>query len=397
MKLRSELCNSLTSEIRRNITQSKVLHAHIMNIHNKTDIPVDLLSDYFTLRDHIENASDYVLYHIAAEIKENIVKKHFSETEITKYEKEKFKIKKIKFPLKIAISQVTDEQWIGGTNVQFLMSLRDAQLIHYNENTQRTMEHVIRGDLEYYQIFLNPVQVKDIMEAYLTETYIPNTITLLMPEDTYYDYNDGMLYIYSIDHFDIIDGYHRYIALSNIYNMNKRFEYPMELRIVNFSESKAKQFIWQEDQKTKMRKIDSDSLNQNLGATKVVSRLNGDPTFNLSNNISRNEGIINSGNLTEAIKAIYFKDVKKKEEPVVVIEATKQLKEAINKSTAENENLLKKKWSRKFIIVYVWCCKNQCLDKVDYYMQQLSVDGNEKIFAPTKKISQVDLTRLSKL
>lgn len=64
---------------------------------------------------------------------------------------------------------------------------------------------------------------------------------------------------------------HRYIAISDLSNLNEDFDYPMELRSTMFSESKAQQMIWQKDQKTKMRKIESDSLNQNNFANQVIN------------------------------------------------------------------------------------------------------------------------------
>lgn len=36
----------------------------------------------------------------------------------------------------------------------------------------------------------------------------------------------------------------------------------MEIRIVSFTEEKAKQFIYQKEQKTKMKQIDSAAMNQ---------------------------------------------------------------------------------------------------------------------------------------
>jgi hypothetical protein len=88
----------------------------------------------------------------------------------------------------------------------------------------------------------------------------------------------------------------------------------MELRIVNFTEDKAKQFIWQEDQKTQMRKIDSKSMNMNSSANIVVTRLNENVRCNLKGLISRNEGTIPFGELAELVDYFYFKGISKEKE-----------------------------------------------------------------------------------
>lgn len=126
-------------------------------------------------------------------------------------------------------------------------------MINYNVNAQRTMQRVIKGDKELYRITLNKHAVNSIRRSFESGEFIPNTITLNIPEDPenefYYNEKNSELVIKNINHFDISDGYHRYVAACQAYDQNDKFNYPLEIRIVSFDNDKVKKFIFQEDQK----------------------------------------------------------------------------------------------------------------------------------------------------
>ena len=90
------------------------------------------------------------------------------------------------------------------------------------------------------------------------------------------------------------------------FDKDKTFDYPMELRITNFSVSKARQFIYQEQNQNKMAKVDTNAYNQFNAGNMVVERLNKDPKCNLYNNINLNGGVINAGWLAAIINKTYF-------------------------------------------------------------------------------------------
>lgn len=276
-------------------------------INKKFDIPQGLLTDYLTLRVPVEDASDFVLFGLSEEFFSTFqIQKHFSEEEIKFYSKTKFKVETISYPLKFDMIQINTSQWIGRITAKQLMEFRDAQIINYNERTQRTMERKVSHGYEYYQIAINDIAVKEIENSYEKGIYIPNTITLNLSDDSeadfVYDGEHKQLIIKKLKYFDILDGYHRYKAISKAYNMDDDFDYEMELRIVNFSEKQARQFIWQEDQKTKMNKIDSASYNQNDWSVYICERI----AKNLpSGTVSRNKGTIDLGSLAACVKPIY--------------------------------------------------------------------------------------------
>lgn len=189
------------------------------------------------------------------------------------------------------------------------MRLRDAQLINYNTNAQRTLQRTIRYGVESYKIAINRKALANIKKSFIEGDFIPNTITLNIPEDEVdwsYDDSKKQLKINKIKHFDIADGYHRYLAMCQIKDEDPKFDYPMELRVVFFPDSKIKQFIYQEDQKTKMKKIDSDSMNMNAPENLVTERLNRDPMFFYKGGISHGNGVIDYSEFASCVKYFYF-------------------------------------------------------------------------------------------
>lgn len=271
--------------------------------------------DYVTQRMDLSGATPFTLFIIATSV-DHVGHTHITETiftpdEIQRFSNDEIEYEEIKFPLRIKCVPVSPDQWIGAVDVQFLMRLRDAQLITYNDNAQRTMTKRVRRGNSTYVITVNESAVKQIMSAFQNGFYIPNTITLNLHQDeTDYTYNEsaGELVIYSLqNNFDISDGFHRFVALSRIHEGNHDFNYPLELRITKFSNERVKQFIYQEDQKTKMSKRDSDSMNMNFPPNVLTERLNSDIYFNWHGQISRNDGLVNFGDFAECVNYFMFK------------------------------------------------------------------------------------------
>ena len=330
------------------------------------DIPKGIVSDLVSRRMSMSEASEFVLF-ILLDSMHNVLNNHkisqidefYTMQEFQYYRKTKYKIENIKFPLIFKMVQIEDDQWTGKIDVKTLMQLRQAQMINYNTNAQRTMQKIVRGDKESYKITLNQKAIGEISSAYSNKTFIPNTITLNIPaeidSDFYYDEETCSLIIKSLDHFDVTDGYHRYIAACQVSDLDQDFNYNMELRIVNFTEDKAKQMIFQEDQKTKMRKIDSNSMNMNKAANIVVERLNENIRSNLKGLINRNDGIVPFGEFAELIDYFYFKGIGKEKERSTTIRAVAELTNDFNMLTEYNTEYLERKMTYKTLLAAMFC------------------------------------------
>lgn len=331
------------------VLADKEINNKVINYCNdKYNYPEVRVSDLLQKRITLSEASDFDLFVLLDGITSNINTKnkittYFTETEIQNYSKAKYKRpKKIGFPLRFNMIQIADDQWIGRTTARELVSLRNSGIIRYNVNIQRTMKVGMRGKTQEYRITENKASTAAIRESLEEGKFISNTITLNIPDDGVSDFNfeDGVLTIRKANSLDIIDGFHRLIALEQAANMDPDFDYPMELRISHYSESKGQRFVYQEDQKTKMRKVDSDSFNVEDEAVKATNRLNDDALFNLNGQISRNGGLISFAEMAAILKKLYFTGVGKREARVKGIEVSKNLRQDFNLLTEYDTKFL---------------------------------------------------------
>ena len=356
-KPRIELENLITDECYSISIDPKRRDKVYQFLSDQYNIPASISFDIITLRKSLLEFSDFILFCVLAAIRPGSIEAYFTDDEINYYKNSKYEVETIKFPLIIDdMVQITDDQWIGRTSAKQLMQLCGARLLNYNENTQRTLRRIVKGGNEYFQIFTNKESVRQIRESMENGTYIPTPITLNVPEDSVFSYShdNHQLIFEELKHFDISDGYHRYLALSQAANSNIDFDYNMELRIVCFTESKAQHFVFQEDQKTKMRKIDSDALNQNRISNIIAKRLNEDPLCDVKGMINRNDSIIPLGEFTRLLEYFFLRDISKKDERSKIIQISKDLRDKFNALYELMPELFKSKWSNKTLIIIVF-------------------------------------------
>lgn len=354
----------------------------------KYDIPLGLVADYVTGRRRLEEATDFILFIMldCLETKQDMIKRYYTGGEIEFYRKNKYQDEsKITFPITFKMIQVAPDQYIGKTDVQTLMKLKNSQKVKYNENTQRVKQRVVKGDVEYYKITLNRTAVKEIAEAFKNERYIADDITLnILDDNADYSYDERTcnFTVKNIEEFDIIDGYHRWVAMNRIVEADPDFNYPMELRITTFGEDKARNFVYQKDQKTRMAKIDSDSFNMNSASNIIVTRLNESVRCNLKGAIKHNGGLISAADLADMVRFFYLKDAKKESERVLIQQVLKDLIENFNILTDENYEYLEKRYSFKELlcIMYVFSVYKFAEDKSNLYTDvQTVLECVEKI------------------
>lgn len=327
----------------------------------KFNMPSGVAMDYIAGRMNVEDADILHLYILAYSAGgTDLIDKIFTESEIRGLEGERLDNNEVMFPIRIPAIQVANDQWIGSCDVVFLMKLRDSQLINYNTNAQRTMQRIIHSGNEYFKIAINKTAIRKIESSFKSGIFIPNTITLNIPEtedDFKYDSSTRELIIYSLKAFDIADGYHRYLAMSQLYEKDNSFNYNMELRIIHFPDSKTKQFIFQEDQKTRMKKLDSESMNTMLPANRIVDRLNADPGFDFAHQISRNGGKINYGEFSAVISYFYKKNPNEEDAPFIINTANK-IKSDFNDLYERNTSLMDGKIDFTELMMIFYCITN---------------------------------------
>lgn len=354
LKPRRKLIEIVEQEITKTLTvlmQNKKLN-HANELASRYGIPLDISQDYLSGIKPLDDASDFLLFALLNVMNKKLVPDYFSDEEIGRYSNTRFELKPIENELKFDVVQVALDQWIGIINVQKLKEFRDAQIVQYNPNTQRTMTRITVNGEEHYKITINRKAIEGIKQSFLNNIYIPNTITFNIPEEAYEEYNEQTktLSISNIDHMDILDGYHRYIALSEIFNEKPDFDYTMELRIVKFGEKKAKQFIWQEDQKTQMSRLDSAAFNQYNVTNTIIQRLNSNILQGAANS---NGGIIDPGVLTLSLNLTYCKNavgLSRSEE----VKLAKKVESDFTQLFDNDPSVFDKKWNRNYTLCAIY-------------------------------------------
>lgn len=355
IKEKKELVSYLKARCGSLVFNQEKLNTLVTEIEKENNVPTGITMDIIAGRTNMEEDNEFLLFLICNKINPDKVKEFFTENEINFYHAQQYEIDEFEFPLDIKCIQVAPDQWIGAADVNFLIELRKAQLINYNANAQRTMQRVVRGNKETYKIALNAKAIKEIKASLAQGNFIPNTITLNMPETTdwTYDAKRNVLTINELSAFDISDGYHRYMAMCQLKEINVDFNYPIELRIISFPDDKVKQFIYQEDQKTKMRKVDSASMNMSSPANIVLERLNADTMFDLKGKVLRNGGQINFGYAGNIVEFLFFKGIKSA--PMNEIVAVKdQLKNGINTFVETYPEWFEKRFDFKETLILIY-------------------------------------------
>ena len=374
------------------------------NIYN---VPREITSDFISLRTPLEEASEFILFTLLDSIEKitndnSVIDKYFVDKEINFYKNTKLPDNKIKFPLKFKMIKITEDQWIGSIDFHTLMKFREAQLVNYNENAQRSLKRIVNGKTEYWQISINTTAIEKISELYLNEEYIPTPFTLNIPQesnsDFYYNEKENELVIKSLDHFDITDGYHRFLGACRACDENKNFNFTMELRITNFNEDKAAHFVHQEEQKTHMSKIDSNSMDMYNAANTTVKLLNESTRCHLQGLISRNKGIIKFGELADLVQYFYFKSVvSTSKKNTIKMLALKELIENFNMLAEYDLKYVEESYSYKQLLTVMFCFdyfkdkdkSNMCY-VIDNVIQKLNEMKNVTFSAKQSKTSMIN-------
>lgn len=392
LKDKQYVCDYIIKNGQRLSLERKAIPQISEEVHEASNMPRGIVIDVLNGNKKENEIPEYLLYYLVKFLElhggNSNVRDFFTSSEIQSYSKRKYKEEKVEFPIRIKCIPVTSDQWIGATNTDFFMNLRKFQMINYNKNAQRTMtKKMVNGTISLVPT-VNKTAVGKISNAFDNGDYISDTITLGIVEeanpDFYYDEETCELVINKIDYFDIPDGYHRYLGMGISKEKDNSFVYPMEIRIINFTEDKTKQFIFQQDQKTKMRKVDSNSMNMNSPANIVLERLNDDSKFCFRKQINRNNGKINFPMFATVVDYYYFKFLKKRGQNIInkeIIQTEKELCEGINSLSANYNDLLDiEELNMQQLMLIGYLIKNRKINNVENYFKRLDNKEIEDLF-----------------
>lgn len=215
-------------------------------------------------------------------VKDFKIKDIFTDKEIQKYSKSKFEnVTETIYPISFKVLKISDDQWLSTISSKKLFELYKNQIINYNKNTQRPLKEVTKHGVKTYKINKNKQSVNAIKEDLKKGLFIPNCLTFNInmdnPSNEYYvDEENGELVLEN-GQFDLIDGFHRYSAITELLLENPDIEFNFGIWIMNFDENKSCRFIAQEDKRNKINKTYTkslDALNGDNFSSRIIKVLN---------------------------------------------------------------------------------------------------------------------------
>ena len=215
-------------------------------------------------------------------VKDFKIKDIFTDKEIQKYSKSKFEnVTETIYPISFKVLKISDDQWLSTISSKKLFELYKNQIINYNKNTQRPLKEVTKHGIKTYKINKNKQSVNAIKEDLKKGLFIPNCLTFNInmdnPSNEYYvDEENGELVLEN-GQFDLIDGFHRYSAITELLLENPDIEFNFGIWIMNFDENKSCRFIAQEDKRNKINKTYTkslDALNGDNFSSRIIQVLN---------------------------------------------------------------------------------------------------------------------------
>lgn len=327
-----------------NVVKQKLRRELYDQVAEKFGLTISRIEEMILFKKDIKEFSPFEVFAVVWFLDRDCLGKYFTENEIQQLSEYKQEKEQAQFPLIFDnMVQITSDQWIGKVTVKQLMAMRNSRLLNYDPNEQRALRRVKFGKEEVYKPFVSNKNVKEIRALMENGKYIPDPITLNMPEGAEFSFDKGILTVYSLPNgmFNLDDGYHRYLAMIQIYDFDNEFDYPMELRIVNFSNVKANNFIFQQDQKTPMKRVVSDTYNMESIPNRIVTKLNEDPLCNINGMIGRNKAQINAAVLVKLVSYFYdIKNIKREDAARSIINIEKELRQKFNLITEQNDRFL---------------------------------------------------------
>ena len=215
-------------------------------------------------------------------VKDFKIKDIFTDKEIQKYSKSKFEnVTETIYPISFKVLKISDDQWLSTISSKKLFELYKNQIINYNKNTQRPLKEVTKHGVKTYKINKNKQSVNDIKEDLKKGLFIPNCLTFNInmdnPSNEYYVDEENRELVLENGQFDLIDGFHRYSAITELLLENPDIEFNFGIWIMNFDENKSCRFIAQEDKRNKINKTYTkslDALNGDNFSSRIIQVLN---------------------------------------------------------------------------------------------------------------------------
>lgn len=175
----------------------------------------------------------------------------------------------------------TNEKIYVSSKITFkeIVELASSKQIGYDFNTQREGKKILKGNEIVTIPTVNRKAIKEMINMWKLGTFVPNMITFNIENPIEMTYNPAnrtlKIVLNENDYMAVVDGFHRVIAAINIMQQNPTFNLGFYyLRILNFTEYEAQQFIIQEDKHTPINQEHLKLMDYQDMSSRVVKYIN---------------------------------------------------------------------------------------------------------------------------
>ena len=124
LKEKKELVSYLKTRCGSLVFNQEKLNTLVTEIEKENGVPTGITMDIIAGRTNMEEDNEFLLFLICNKINPEKTKEFFTENEINFYQTQQYERNDFEFPLDIQCIQVAPDQWIGATDVNFLIELR---------------------------------------------------------------------------------------------------------------------------------------------------------------------------------------------------------------------------------------------------------------------------------
>jgi len=206
-------------------------------------------------------------------------KRYFEDIELDRITRHKTELEQdvLKYPVVFEdVRRVAHNIWSVIVPAEFIAKLGRSNMLNYEFKTQREPKTIETKDGIILTPSINPKSVIEIADEILKKTFKPNTLTFNIPfkDSDNFKYDENSKKWVLIDgKMDILDGYHRYLSI--VAATRIQFTgYNFELRLTNFDEDEANDFIVQEDKRNPISKEYIKSIDNSSLITQIITKLN---------------------------------------------------------------------------------------------------------------------------
>lgn len=188
------------------------------------------------------------------------------------------------------VEKIDDDYYVTNMTAQQVKDLYDRMIVTYNKETQRNtvLKQIKNSVIDVINV--NQKSVQEMADLMVKGLFIRNTITFNIlktgKEEFEYNEKEKTLTVYNTK-LDILDGYHRSLAMIRACTIDPELHYITGVNITNFDVEKARRFITQEDKKNKINPKHIKALEENL-ENAIVKKINESSRCDLKGKITTN-------------------------------------------------------------------------------------------------------------